>query len=102
MLAYLMYIKWFDTQAYNDKGTGNYKEAKVFGNIAICLTLINITYTLVADILIIGLTIPLHCKFLHILSTELLSQLSLILLTNRSTTWMLKDSTWNYYNTQVF
>ena len=61
-----MYIKQFDIQARNDKGTGNYKEAKTFGNIAICLTMINITYTLVVDILIVGLTIPLYCKFLHI------------------------------------
>ena len=57
---------WY-IQAYNDKGTGNYKEAKRSGNIAIYLTLINIIYTLVVDILIIGLTLPLHCsEFLHI------------------------------------
>ena len=62
-----MYIKQFATQAYNDKGTGNYKDAKRSGNIAIYLTLINIIYTLVVDILIIGLTLPLHCggEFLH-------------------------------------
>ena len=53
-------------QAYNDKGTGNYKDAKRSGNLAIYLTLINIIYTLVVDTLIVGLTLPLHCEFLHV------------------------------------
>ena len=53
-------MKWFDVQAYNNKGTGKYMEAKTSGNIAIYLTLINIIYTLVVDTLIVGLALPLH------------------------------------------
>ena len=60
----------FDIQAHNEKGTGNYKKAKRFGNIAIYLTLVNIIYTLFIDTLIVGLAISLRCEFLHIMSNR--------------------------------
>ena len=49
------------SQAYNDKFAGKYRQAKIFGNVAIYLTLVNIIYTLMADILIISLTLGLYC-----------------------------------------
>ena len=96
----------FDIQAHNEKGTGNYKKAKRFGNIAIYLTLVNIIYTLFIDTLIVGLAISLRCEFLHIMSVQssccqtfnqsFLNRCRYLLLPRASILpQMLKDSTFN-------
>ena len=60
--------KFFNTllsQAYSNKCAGKYRQAKTFGNVAIYLTLVNIIYTLMADILIVSLTLGLYCGECH-------------------------------------
>ena len=55
-------ILFFALQAYKAKQTGDYKKAKKRSNIAMSLNFANIVYTLVGDIVIVGVTLGLHCR----------------------------------------
>ena len=49
-------------KAYNAKKEGKYQSAKFQGYVAAVLSILNLIYTGIVTVLVIGLTIGLYCK----------------------------------------